>query len=114
MLEKVDLRVALDHLMTDLAIAAHECLHGGLHLRLRQVAHAVNCLVELLQLLVIGVDGMLQRVFLGHRTFPVIGVRSDQPKRPVMYCCVFSLAGLVKICSVTPYSTSSPRYMKAV
>ena len=38
----------------------------------------------------------------------------NYPKRPVIYCSVRLLSGAVKIFSVAPYSTSSPRYMNAV
>jgi len=51
-----------------------------------------------------GMDGRLKG---GHD-------KKGYPNRPVMYCSVLLLSGAVKIFSVAPYSTNSPKYMKAV
>jgi hypothetical protein len=54
----------------------------------------------------------------GVRTLPLLTKgghdMKSYPNRPVMYCSVRLFSGAVKIFSVAPYSTSSPRYMKAV
>ena len=85
-LQRIDLRIVLDHAGGRRGVAIQDRVGGERHLAFDHAAHLGDQVAQALQFLVVALDDMLGGV--GHRRLRWRDRVPAQPNRPVMYSCV--------------------------